>query len=97
MWKRKCADVGPMHAGDSRGRGQNTNTTGNNVASGGQCTQGRDSIAGPTHGADGRKSHATQYSCGRQRNWESDRESGRTGIRSAAMYGEGDYGIVRAD
>ena len=55
----KCADIIPTHARYSQGRGQKDNTTGDNVASGGQCTQGRDNIVGPTQGVDGRKSHAT--------------------------------------
>ena len=59
MGKRKCADVGPMYAGDSQGRGWKTYTTGNNVASWGKCTQGRDNSVGYTQGDDGRTPHAT--------------------------------------
>ena len=58
MRKRKRADVGPTQAGDSRGRGQNTNKTGNYVANGGKYTQGRKKSTGTIQGSDGRKSDA---------------------------------------
>ena len=59
MGKRECNDIGPTDAGDLWGRGRKTNTTGDNVASGRQCTQVRENNTGPTQGADRRKSHNT--------------------------------------
>ena len=59
LGKRKCANVSPRHARDSQGRDGKTNKTGEYVAIGGKCTQGKNNSTVPTQGADGMKLDAT--------------------------------------
>ena len=58
LGKRKCADVGPKHAGDSQGSVRKTNKSGNYVSSGEKFTQGRNNRTGTTKGDNGRKTDA---------------------------------------
>ena len=97
LGKQKCANVGPKHAWYSRSRGGKIYKTGDYVVSGGQYNQCRNKIIGTTHGADGRKPDATEYSWGSKRNGRRDRNNGSTNSRASARYGEGEYGMVSSD
>ena len=97
LGKRKCADVGPKHTGDSQRSGRKTYKTGDCLASGGKYTKCRNKITGTTKGADGRKPNPKKYSRGRKWNGRRDRNNGSTNIRAAARCGEGKCRMVSAD